>query len=394
MGGNAYLLAIFSFALGLGLVLAGRFWTWGWWKRLEFGHVAHELGMAFIVSGVVFACIELTLHVVEAKAAEAERAKLAAEILRLNGQLKQEVAIRERVGPLLNFIAKPAVRAEAEYADNLRAIDRLAEKMDHIQLAEWKTGLLDAYGTYLREQGNYLGAAGQFEQARCIDERRAAAAPHVPALQTYVAYTYSQLAKTCLVGDLTRLDEARTGQRKAVEQYERIATRFKDHKGYADTAARNLARARRDLEEWQRLVPLRLDGTRLEQRGELDDTDLTGFRLYGQEVPGERIKVYAIRFERGKRYAIEMITSAPGLTRTLDPFLVLDDGLGNTLAYNDDGPNQGGRQRFDSRIVFSCDRSGVYRLIATTAPAAASGYRDKTGTFLLTIQELSQPPRP
>jgi len=60
----------------------------------------------------------------------------------------------------------------------------------------------------------------------------------------------------------------------------------------------------------------------------------------------------------------------------MDPYLRIDEGT-KELASNDDG---GGYP--NSRLVFQCPNTGVYRVVATTFAAGA------TGSFLLMIREL------
>ena len=63
-----------------------------------------------------------------------------------------------------------------------------------------------------------------------------------------------------------------------------------------------------------------------------------------------------------------MTSDLPG--EQFDPFLRLEDAEGNQRAFNDNG---GGNR--NARIIFRCPRSGLYRIIATTAQRATGDYR-------------------
>ncbi len=82
-------------------------------------------------------------------------------------------------------------------------------------------------------------------------------------------------------------------------------------------------------------------------------------------------KIYLIQLVAGKTYQIDMKQIAG-----LDPYLRLEDDMGKQLAFDDDSggfPN--------AQIVFSCNRSGAYRIIATTYA------KEETGRFSLTVQQ-------
>jgi hypothetical protein len=82
-------------------------------------------------------------------------------------------------------------------------------------------------------------------------------------------------------------------------------------------------------------------------------------------------KIYHIQLVAGKTYQIDMKQIG-----ALDPFMRLEDNMRTQLAQDDDGggfPN--------ARIVFNCNRSGAYRIIATTFA------KEETGRFSLTVQQ-------
>jgi Ca2+-binding EF-hand superfamily protein len=79
-------------------------------------------------------------------------------------------------------------------------------------------------------------------------------------------------------------------------------------------------------------------------------------------------KILTVRLERGKTYQIDHISKA------FQAFLYLEDADGNLVEENS-SPNIGG----NSRLVFHADKTGTYRLIATSL----GGFR--TGDFLLSI---------
>jgi Ca2+-binding EF-hand superfamily protein len=80
-------------------------------------------------------------------------------------------------------------------------------------------------------------------------------------------------------------------------------------------------------------------------------------------------KILTIKLERGKTYQIEHASQA------FQAFLYLEDSDGNVLEENS-SPTVGG----NARIVFRADRSGSYRVIATSQ----GGFR--TGNFSLSVR--------
>jgi WD40 repeat protein len=113
-------------------------------------------------------------------------------------------------------------------------------------------------------------------------------------------------------------------------------------------------------------TPLTLENRTIEVIAELTGAD-----------PKDRVrtnspcKVYSLQFAAGKTYQIDMMFRTKGL----DPYLRLEDAQGKQLAEDDDGggfPN--------ARIVYRCERTGAYRIIATA-------FTKNTGEYLLRIQE-------
>jgi hypothetical protein len=75
-------------------------------------------------------------------------------------------------------------------------------------------------------------------------------------------------------------------------------------------------------------------------------------------------KIHTINLQAGKNYQIDMISG------DLDSYLRLEDSNKQQLAEDDDG---GGFPH--ARIIFNCQKAGVYRIICTTfAPGATGAY--------------------
>jgi hypothetical protein len=82
---------------------------------------------------------------------------------------------------------------------------------------------------------------------------------------------------------------------------------------------------------------------------------------------GRTRKVYATFLEAGKTYQIEMTS------QQLHCFLYLESSIGHELAQD-----EGGRK--EARILFRCERTDPYRVIASAAP-------EDVGTFTLTVRQ-------
>jgi Ca2+-binding EF-hand superfamily protein len=106
--------------------------------------------------------------------------------------------------------------------------------------------------------------------------------------------------------------------------------------------------------------------------------DLAKFTGVVEEVPDERFrgkksfKIFTIYLEHGKTYQIDHTS------KVFQGFLYLLDADGNKLRENS-SPNIGG----NSRIVHYADRSGLYRIVATSL----GGYR--TGPFTITVRSVN-----
>jgi tetratricopeptide (TPR) repeat protein len=86
----------------------------------------------------------------------------------------------------------------------------------------------------------------------------------------------------------------------------------------------------------------------------------------GQLGPKKREQSHPLRMTAGKTYVIEMIS--PDL-KALDPYLVLKDATGKTLAENDDISDN----NLNSRIIFTAPKDGNYRIVATSFEQRGSG---------------------
>jgi hypothetical protein len=80
----------------------------------------------------------------------------------------------------------------------------------------------------------------------------------------------------------------------------------------------------------------------------------------------------------GKTYMIELVSTAPGKfgKRNWDNWLYFEDEKGKLLWQDDDSAGS-----LNARIVFACDRTATYRIIAT---ALVPG---EGGPFTLTVRE-------
>jgi hypothetical protein len=80
-------------------------------------------------------------------------------------------------------------------------------------------------------------------------------------------------------------------------------------------------------------------------------------------------KVYTLNMSAGRSYQIDMMSAQ------IDSFLRLENPEGQTIISDDDSGED-----LDARIVFTCDRAGVYRIVATS-------FVPGTGSFSLRVQE-------
>jgi len=89
-------------------------------------------------------------------------------------------------------------------------------------------------------------------------------------------------------------------------------------------------------------------------------------------------RVYPVKLAAGKNYVIDMVSPDQ---KTLDPYLVLTDGTGKSLAEDDD--SGGG---LNARIIFRPEQAGTFRILATSINFGA-------GAFTLTVRETANAPQ-
>jgi hypothetical protein len=87
-------------------------------------------------------------------------------------------------------------------------------------------------------------------------------------------------------------------------------------------------------------------------------------------------KVFPVKLEADRFYIIDMVRKGKDFDfKDIDPYLFLEDPDGKVVTQDDDS---GGN--LNARIVFKAQRSGDYRIIASTL-------RKATGPFTLTVRK-------
>jgi tetratricopeptide (TPR) repeat protein len=102
-----------------------------------------------------------------------------------------------------------------------------------------------------------------------------------------------------------------------------------------------------------------------------------GLELRGKLEERTPALVYQVKLASGKIYAIDMVSPDQ---KALDPYLVLSDAKGKTLAEDDD--SGGG---LNARILYRAAQDGTFRISATS-------FNGGSGAFTLTVREQLQPP--
>ena len=85
---------------------------------------------------------------------------------------------------------------------------------------------------------------------------------------------------------------------------------------------------------------------------------------------GKKHKLFTFRMEAGKTYQIDHMSEA------FDAYLYLEDPDGKLLAQDDDGG-----EGLNSRIIYKAEKTGNYRMIATSLSGRA------TGEFMLSVRQ-------
>ena len=89
----------------------------------------------------------------------------------------------------------------------------------------------------------------------------------------------------------------------------------------------------------------------------------------------KRCKVYAVQFNVGDEYQIDMVQLGKG--GRMDPYLYLKDDTGAVVTQDDDSGGD-----LNARIIFRPTRSGVYRIYATSFRAT------DTGAYTLSVRRI------
>ena len=119
------------------------------------------------------------------------------------------------------------------------------------------------------------------------------------------------------------------------------------------------------------------------------DTGTTGTVAVGGSVTGSLDYSndrdwFAVTFEAGKTYRIDLEGSATGAGTLRDPYLHrIHDSGGNLIA---DTADDDGGVGYNSRLTFEADRDGTYYIAAGAYEAGASG--NGTGTYELSVEEV------
>jgi hypothetical protein len=102
------------------------------------------------------------------------------------------------------------------------------------------------------------------------------------------------------------------------------------------------------------------DGLKIETKlAETDAKDKVRIEAY--------CKVYLVKMAKGTKYEVRMNAAD---TKELDPLLRIEDAKGKEFAFNDDAP---GENTLNSRIDFTPEEDGVYRIITTSFNKEAKG---------------------
>jgi hypothetical protein len=86
-------------------------------------------------------------------------------------------------------------------------------------------------------------------------------------------------------------------------------------------------------------------------------------------------KVFPVKLEADRFYIIDMVRKGKGFDKDIDPYLYLEDSDGKVVASDDDSGGD-----LNARIIFKAQRSGDYRVIA-------SSLNNNTGPFTLTVRK-------
>lgn len=116
-----------------------------------------------------------------------------------------------------------------------------------------------------------------------------------------------------------------------------------------------------------------------------DDTSTDGRIAVGEPVTGEietggDIDWFAVEFEQGESYAIDLEGAPTGQGSLPDAFLHVFDEAGAELATDDDGGTG-----FNSRLIFEAPETGTFYI-------AASAFSTGTGTYTLSVDTFTPPP--
>jgi len=114
--------------------------------------------------------------------------------------------------------------------------------------------------------------------------------------------------------------------------------------------------------------PIVLEADKAQSAEKQDELTNTDAKYNGSKLH----KLYTFAMEKGKAYRIDHSS------KDFDAYLYLEDPDGNVVDQNDDNG-----ESLDSRIIYAADKTGVYRIIATSLGG------NRTGKFTLSVRPAS-----
>jgi tetratricopeptide (TPR) repeat protein len=383
-----YAVALAGFLLGLSLVLWSHIQKRSndkSWKKYE--HLFHEIGMGFVVSGVVLGVVELTMHYSHARHLHH---MLRSHESTVDSQIQENnrlLDIRANLQSIVQATANRELPKETDFKTAICGCCNLREIVKEPALKaacdEWETTLLNRYGNLLMDQGRFLEAEERFNAALTIDEQRAQTSPNELSLRYYLAIAHQQCARaqrSQTSGWMERIACALCSQKRASKEWKAALALASDND---KPRIKGLLQRSISMEHVLGLV--------IATAPEVTNRKARRVALYtwwpGELHPdGSNWLDYEIALKDGGDYVIELKTDGD----TLDPFLILRAPNGMYLDHNDDnGDRSRGEMDFNSRIRFKCKTSGVHRLLATSSPIAFGSRKKGAGTVVLVVRESS-----
>jgi hypothetical protein len=346
------------------------------------------LVLLFLVLGLAVLFLYLMVDARIAKQMAVDSKELTEEIKTGMKDLLDGMGLAEH--PAANPTAQQMKRIEQDLQPCRQGYQAFAKLKNHIEqesLDLWGSKFLDNYGRMLVRVGAYREAEAPFWEALAIDQRRVAIRPEDDERQRFLLISHVRMAG---LGFCQMKSKGSPEYQKARQNLERAEAVFHELAAKASGEESRKIRAGRHaqvtnlLKEFNvtEFLALPPNQAELVKEGTLTEQDLEFFsREETRKDYVPRCQVFAVELHGGKNYQFRLEAEKKEDKPSFDTYLLLQNGIYETVHYNDDFD----KSSTDAQMTVPIWHSGTYRLFVASAPRPAPKL-PATGKYYLKIK--------